>query len=100
MTYKVIEAFADLRDANHIYHVGDIYPRDGYKASIERCEELASKANLQHKPLIELIMPEKVEKPAEKVEAEKPVEEAKPKSTRGRKKTAMKEAEGGDVDAE
>ena len=52
MDYKVIVAFADLRDANHVYNVGDIYPREGYKASIERCEELASSENLQGKPLI------------------------------------------------
>ena len=52
MDYKVVVAFADLRDSNHIYNVGDIYPREGYKASIERCEELASSANLQGKPLI------------------------------------------------
>lgn len=52
MEYKVLIAFADLRDSNHIYNVGDVYPREGYKASIERCEELSSDANLQGKPLI------------------------------------------------
>ena len=50
--YKAIIAFTDLQDANHIYHTGDIYPRDGYEPSQERIDELSGSANKVGCPLI------------------------------------------------
>ena len=57
--YKVIERFMDLQDDNHIYEVGDAYPREGAYPKLERIRELASNRNKIGKPLIEEI----VEKP-------------------------------------
>lgn len=57
--YKVIERFMDLQDDNHIYEVGDAYPREGAEPTPERIRELASNSNKIGKPLIE----EVVEKP-------------------------------------
>ena len=50
--YKVIERFADLQDSNHVYEVGDTFPRKGLEVSDERLAELAGVHNKQHKPLI------------------------------------------------
>ena len=50
--YKAIIAFTDLQDANHIYHVGDTYPRDGLVPSQERIDELSGSANKVGCPLI------------------------------------------------
>ena len=57
--YKVIKSFTDLQDNNHVYYVGDTFPRNGVDVGDERIEELASDKNLQGVPLIE----EVVEKP-------------------------------------
>ena len=54
MGYKVIHFFTDLKDFNHAYHVGDVYPRMGVKVSDARIAELASSKNKQGKPLIAL----------------------------------------------
>lgn len=62
--YKVIERFADLQDDNHIYEIGDTFPRKGSKPSKERIEELASDSNKIGIPLIKLEEPKpKAEKP-------------------------------------
>lgn len=53
--YKVIKFFADLQDKNHVYNVGDIYPREGLEVSGERLAELAGSDNKQGQPLIELV---------------------------------------------
>lgn len=50
--YRVIKAFADLQDDNHVYRVGDKFPRSG-RAKKERIEELSSADNRLGKPLIE-----------------------------------------------
>lgn len=50
--YRVIERFRDLQDGEHIYEVGDKYPRNG-RAKKERAEELSTKQNKLGKPLIE-----------------------------------------------
>lgn len=50
--YKVIVAFADLQDGNHVYAEGDAYPRDGYQPDDGRVDALVTGKNLQHKPLI------------------------------------------------
>jgi len=40
--YKVIHSFKDLQDSEHIYKVGDIYPRQGVQADKERIERIKS----------------------------------------------------------
>lgn len=57
--YRVIKAFRDLKDNNHVYSVGDTFPRNGVEVEAERVAELSSDKNLQGVPLIEEI----VEKP-------------------------------------
>ena len=69
--YKVISFFEDLKDSNHPYNVGDVFPRVGLKVSEERLKELSTNANRRGIPLIE-----KAEEPKEEPE-EKPKEEPK-----------------------
>ena len=54
MSYKVIHRFTDLQDFNHLYNVGDLFPRAGMKVSQSRIDELASSKNKLKTPLIEL----------------------------------------------
>lgn len=54
MGYKVIHRFTDLQDFNHLYNVGDAFPRVGMKVSQSRIDELASGKNKLKTPLIEL----------------------------------------------
>ena len=58
--YRVISAFNDLLDSNHLYKVGDEYPREGCSATDARIKELASSENKQRKPLIEAVDVESV----------------------------------------
>lgn len=51
--YKVIEAFTDLEDSNHVYKPGDVFPRAGVTASEDRIASLASKKNKGKRPFIE-----------------------------------------------
>ena len=53
--YRVIKRFYDLTDNNHLYEVGDSYPRDGLSPSPERVQSLVTDENRQHKPLIKEI---------------------------------------------
>jgi hypothetical protein len=50
--YKVIKAFKDLEDDNHIYQAGDKYPRSG-RAKKERIEALSSDQNKRKEVFIE-----------------------------------------------
>ena len=50
--FKVIKLFADLQDGNHVYNVGDEYPRKGLKVTDGRIAELAGSNNKQGTPLI------------------------------------------------
>ena len=52
MSYTVIYRFMDLQDFNHIYEVGDEYPRNGSETTSSRIKELAGKENKIGKPLI------------------------------------------------
>jgi len=52
MEYTVIKRFSDLQDGNHIYEVGDAFPREGVSASPARIAELSSDKNMQKTPLI------------------------------------------------
>ena len=51
--YRVIKAFRDLKDNNHVYSVGDTFPRNGVEVDAERIAELASDKNRLGVPLIE-----------------------------------------------
>ena len=71
--YKVIKFFRDLKDHNHAYHVGDLFPYNGKAVSEERLLELSTDANRRHMPLIAKVEDEPVQ--IEPIEAEEePVE--------------------------
>ena len=61
MSYKVIHRFTDLQDFNHLYNVGDLFPRIGMKVSQARIDELASSKNKLKTPLIELEKDKKID---------------------------------------
>lgn len=63
--YKVIVQFTDLKDGNHLYKVGDTFPREGAKANQARLDELASNKNKRGMALIEKIKEEKKEEKSE-----------------------------------
>lgn len=67
--YKVVYMFVDLQDEDHVYEVGDEYPRKGSRPSEERIKELASDKNRIGRPLIEA---EKPKEETEKPKTEKP----------------------------
>lgn len=78
MVYTVIHDFADLQDGEHIYRVGDSFPRSGVKPTSGRIAELLSNGNRIGTALI-----------AEKIEAhvQAPEPEAEPEHKRqGRRK--------------
>jgi hypothetical protein len=77
MVYTVIHDFADLQDGEHIYRVGDSFPRSGVKPTSGRIAELLSNGNRIGTALI-----------AEKIEtARTPEAEAEPEHKRqGRRK--------------
>ena len=54
MGYKVIYRFKDLQDLNHVYEVGDEYPRLGASPNQARIEELTSSKNKIGRPLIKI----------------------------------------------
>ena len=61
MSYKVIHRFTDLQDFNHLYNVGDLFPRIGMKVSQSRIDELASSKNKLKTPLIKLEKDNKID---------------------------------------
>lgn len=61
MSYKVIHRFTDLQDFNHLYNVGDVFPRVGMKVSQSRIDELASSKNKLKTPLIKLEKDNKID---------------------------------------
>lgn len=50
--YEVIKGFVDLKDADHLYKVGDVFPRKGVEADSARIAELCSFSNRVGEPLI------------------------------------------------
>ena len=92
--YKVVKIFKDLQDGEHLYNVGDEFPRSGLSVAAERLAELAGSKNRQRQPLI-VFMPEgdlmADEKPAE--ETEEIPEESQNKKAETRKAPAKKAAE-------
>ena len=65
MKYTVIEAFVDLQDGNHVYRVGDEFPRLGHDVTLSRINELASADNRIGSPLITLGEVKKVDEKTE-----------------------------------
>lgn len=59
--YKVIKFFTDLKDHDHAYRVGDIFPRKGLAVSEERLKELSTDQNKRGIPLIEAVAESKPE---------------------------------------
>jgi hypothetical protein len=70
MAYKVVRRFRELKHDGHIYNVGDIYPKEGYKATKSRLEELSTTKNKYGQIYIEEV------EETEKVEKDEEVEEA------------------------
>lgn len=79
MEYRVIEAFVDLLDDNHLYQVGDTFPRPGKDVTLSRINELASADNKLGTPLIKLA--DKAAKNEKKVEKKEVSLEEKVKSS-------------------
>lgn len=52
MGYTVVESFVDLQDNNHVYGVGDEYPRAGHDVTLSRLNELMGTKNMLGKPLV------------------------------------------------
>lgn len=52
----VYSRFKDLKDNNHIYRKGDVYPREGLEPTKERIKELSSKKNEIGEVLIKKLM--------------------------------------------
>ena len=73
MGHKVIHQFTDLQDFNHLYNVGDVFPRSGKSVSQTRLNELACGANKLKKPLIKDMSSDfsKYMNPPKKVEGER-----------------------------
>ena len=83
MVYTVIHDFADLQDGEHIYRVGDSFPRSGVKPTSGRIVELLSNGNRIGTALI-----------AEKIEtARTPEPEAKSEPEHKRQGRRKKSAE-------
>lgn len=55
MGFKVLYSFADREDNNHIYNVGDTYPRDGFVADDERINALSTTENRHGTVFIEKV---------------------------------------------
>lgn len=53
--YRVVSSFKDLKDDDHIYLVGEEFPRKGKRPSQERIDELLGSDNKQGRPVIEKI---------------------------------------------
>lgn len=85
--YKVIVRFVDLQDDNHVYCVGDVFPRTGKHVSDERIAELAGTENRRK---VALIKADVVEEPkvevVEETSAEVVEEPKEEKATRNNKK--------------
>lgn len=87
--YEVIRKFKDLKDDEHIYEVGDVFPREGVEVSLSRIRELSGNDNKIGEPLIvEKVVDEPViEEPLEEEESEEEITEPKSKTHKKKKAT-------------
>lgn len=75
--FIVINAFLDLKDNEHLYEVGDAYPREGIEPSEERIKKLLGSDNLQGQPMIKAVKTVSVDtKPEGVAESESSKEDA------------------------
>ena len=65
--FIVINAFLDLKDSEHLYEVGDAYPREGLEPLEERIKELLGSDNLQGQPMIKAVKTVPADKKPEEV---------------------------------
>lgn len=90
MKYRVIKDFTDLKDDNHVYLVGDSFPRKGTKVGNARILELSTEANKRGEALIEAVeVPQEAEiqpQKDEKGKAEEVVKKAESKPKKAKKK--------------
>ena len=63
--FKVVKKFYDLKNNNHAYYEGDIFPHNKAKVSEKRIAELSSNKNKMGVPLI-VEIPEKPKKATKK----------------------------------
>lgn len=73
--FIVINAFLDLKDNEHLYEVGDAYPREGLEPSEERIKELLGADNLQGQPMIKAVKTVPVDVKSEEVTESEPSKE-------------------------
>lgn len=92
--FKVVHGFKDLKDNDHIYKIGDIYPRKEIKledVAKKRIKELSGTNNKIGKVLIEEIKEEvEEEKTSEKVVEEENTTEEEKEATTETEKTNNK----------
>lgn len=81
--FIVINAFLDLKDNEHLYEVGDAYPREGIEPSEERIKELLGSDNLQGQPMIKAVKTVPADKESEESE---PSEDATEEPKKGEEK--------------
>lgn len=74
--YRVIKAFSDYQDNNHVYWAGDEYPRVGLEVTNDRIRGLLGTNNKQGVPLIAGELPKEAE---ELPKEEKPVRKTRKK---------------------
>lgn len=55
MIYKVVKRFKEVKHDNHVYEKGDIYPKEGVKATKTRLEQLSTKNNKCNEIFIEVV---------------------------------------------
>ena len=91
MIYKVIKDFADLQDSNHVYLVGDEFPRKGMEVSDERIAELASASNKIGEALIEAVKAPQKAKISPVTEETEPTDKQDGKAETKPKKAKKKE---------
>lgn len=60
--YKVIRKFKETKHDGHIYDIGDVYPKEGAKATKARLDELSTTKNKYKKVYIEEVNEKPVDK--------------------------------------
>lgn len=62
MAFKVVRRFQEVKHDDHVYEVGDSYPKEGKKATKARFEELSTEKNDYKKIYIEEVKETPTEK--------------------------------------
>lgn len=64
IVYTATRDFIDLKDNEHLYHAGELFPRAGLTVSEERVAELASTDNASGSILIKAVEIGEISKPS------------------------------------